>query len=188
MARDILGANGIADEYPVMRHMVNLESVKTYEGTHDIHALIIGENITGIERVLANAGVSKRKTAGACRQILIALARSSAVAVDPEPQHRKHSMTTQVVETSKLKQYQTWPIKSGIRAGAGIRARGGGSRHRLGAHHGTGRPQAGRSGSNRSHAPHHGYRAHARHHRDRRGRARRSAHALYRRAGGASLA
>ncbi|MGH9637548.1 MAG: acyl-CoA dehydrogenase family protein, partial [Candidatus Angelobacter sp.] len=48
MARDILGANGIADDYPVMRHMMNLESVKTYEGTHDIHALIIGENVTGI--------------------------------------------------------------------------------------------------------------------------------------------
>jgi len=48
MARDILGANGIADDYPVMRHMMNLESVKTYEGTHDIHALIIGESVTGI--------------------------------------------------------------------------------------------------------------------------------------------
>ncbi len=47
-ARDILGANGILDEYPVMRHMANLESVKTYEGTHDIHTLIIGEDITGI--------------------------------------------------------------------------------------------------------------------------------------------
>ena len=43
MARDILGANGIADDYPVMRHMMNLESVKTYEGTHDIHTLIIGK-------------------------------------------------------------------------------------------------------------------------------------------------
>jgi glutaryl-CoA dehydrogenase len=49
MARDILGANGIADDYPIMRHMMNLESVKTYEGTHDIHALIIGAEITGIE-------------------------------------------------------------------------------------------------------------------------------------------
>src|SRR5437016_732017 len=48
MARDILGANGIADDYPVMRHMMNLESVKTYEGTHDIHALIIGESVTGV--------------------------------------------------------------------------------------------------------------------------------------------
>ncbi|HLJ87303.1 MAG TPA: acyl-CoA dehydrogenase family protein [Candidatus Angelobacter sp.] len=48
MARDILGGNGIADDYPIMRHMMNLETVKTYEGTHDIHALIIGENITGI--------------------------------------------------------------------------------------------------------------------------------------------
>ena len=49
MARDILGANGIADEYPVFRHMANLESVKTYEGTHDIHTLIIGSSITGID-------------------------------------------------------------------------------------------------------------------------------------------
>ena len=48
MARDILGANGISDEYPVIRHMLNLESVKTYEGTHDIHKLIIGEAVTGI--------------------------------------------------------------------------------------------------------------------------------------------
>jgi glutaryl-CoA dehydrogenase len=48
MARDILGAAGIADDYPIMRHMMNLESVKTYEGTHDIHTLIIGESITGV--------------------------------------------------------------------------------------------------------------------------------------------
>ena len=49
MARDILGANGIADEYPIFRHMANLESVKTYEGTHDIHTLIIGQSVTGID-------------------------------------------------------------------------------------------------------------------------------------------
>ncbi len=48
MAREILGANGILDEYPVMRHSANLESVKTYEGTHEMHTLIIGEDITGI--------------------------------------------------------------------------------------------------------------------------------------------
>jgi glutaryl-CoA dehydrogenase len=48
MAREILGGNGIADDYPIMRHMMNLETVKTYEGTHDIHALILGENITGV--------------------------------------------------------------------------------------------------------------------------------------------
>ncbi|GDX81677.1 acyl-CoA dehydrogenase [Deltaproteobacteria bacterium] len=48
-ARDIHGANGILDEYPVMRHMANLESVKTYEGTHDIHNLILGRWITGIQ-------------------------------------------------------------------------------------------------------------------------------------------
>ena len=48
LARDILGANGIVDDYPIMRHMMNLESVKTYEGTHDIHTLIIGQSVTGI--------------------------------------------------------------------------------------------------------------------------------------------
>jgi len=47
-ARDILGANGVADEYPIFRHMANLESVITYEGTHNIHTLIIGERVTGI--------------------------------------------------------------------------------------------------------------------------------------------
>jgi glutaryl-CoA dehydrogenase len=48
-ARDILGAGGITDEYPVGRHIANLESVYTYEGTHDIHTLIVGASITGIE-------------------------------------------------------------------------------------------------------------------------------------------
>lgn len=47
VAREILGANGILDEYPIMRHMANLESVKTYEGTHEMHTLIVGEDITG---------------------------------------------------------------------------------------------------------------------------------------------
>ncbi len=47
MARDILGANGIIDEYPVIRHMLNLETVNTYEGTEDVHRLIIGKDITG---------------------------------------------------------------------------------------------------------------------------------------------
>lgn len=48
MARDLLGANGILSDYPVFRHMANLESVYTYEGTHDIHTLIVGQSITGI--------------------------------------------------------------------------------------------------------------------------------------------
>ncbi|MFV0478735.1 MAG: acyl-CoA dehydrogenase [Parahaliea sp.] len=47
-ARDMLGGNGISDEYPVMRHMVNLEVVNTYEGTHDVHALILGRSQTNI--------------------------------------------------------------------------------------------------------------------------------------------
>lgn len=49
MARDMHGGNGIADEYHVIRHVMNLESVNTYEGTHDIHALILGRAITGIQ-------------------------------------------------------------------------------------------------------------------------------------------
>src|SRR5713226_2618572 len=49
LSRDILGANGVADDYPIFRHMANLESVKTYEGTHDIHTLIIGQSVTGID-------------------------------------------------------------------------------------------------------------------------------------------
>jgi glutaryl-CoA dehydrogenase len=48
LARDILGANGVTEDYPIMRHSMNLESVKTYEGTHDIHALIIGHHLTGL--------------------------------------------------------------------------------------------------------------------------------------------
>ena len=47
-ARDLLGANGITDEYPVFRHMANLETVKTYEGTHNIHGLSIGARVTGV--------------------------------------------------------------------------------------------------------------------------------------------
>ncbi len=47
IARDLLGANGIVDDYQAMRHMVNLETVRTYEGTHDVHTLILGEAITG---------------------------------------------------------------------------------------------------------------------------------------------
>jgi glutaryl-CoA dehydrogenase len=48
-ARDMHGGNGIADEFHVMRHMVNLETVNTYEGTHDVHALILGRAQTGIQ-------------------------------------------------------------------------------------------------------------------------------------------
>ena len=48
LSRDLMGANGIMDDYPIMRHMCNLESVKTYEGTDHIHALVVGERITGV--------------------------------------------------------------------------------------------------------------------------------------------
>jgi len=47
-ARDLLGGNGIVDEYPIMRHLMNLETVNTYEGTHNIHTLILGQHLTGI--------------------------------------------------------------------------------------------------------------------------------------------
>jgi glutaryl-CoA dehydrogenase len=49
LARDMLGANGISAAFPVMRHLANLETVNTYEGTHDIHALILGRAITGLQ-------------------------------------------------------------------------------------------------------------------------------------------
>jgi len=49
MARDMHGGNGIADEFHGMRHMINLETVNTYEGTHDIHALILGRAQTGLQ-------------------------------------------------------------------------------------------------------------------------------------------
>jgi glutaryl-CoA dehydrogenase len=48
LARDMMGGNGISDEFGVARHLVNLEVVNTYEGTHDVHALILGRAITGI--------------------------------------------------------------------------------------------------------------------------------------------
>jgi glutaryl-CoA dehydrogenase len=48
LSRDLMGANGIMDEYPIMRHLCNLETVKTYEGTDHIHTLVIGERVTGI--------------------------------------------------------------------------------------------------------------------------------------------
>ena len=50
-ARDLLGANGIVDDYASMRHIVNLETVRTYEGTHDIHTLILGEHVTGLRAI-----------------------------------------------------------------------------------------------------------------------------------------
>ena len=59
LARDILGANGIVDDYPVIRHMMNLESVFTYEGTHDIHGLILGEAVTGIPSFNPPAGATQ---------------------------------------------------------------------------------------------------------------------------------
>ena len=53
MARDMHGGNGIADAFHVIRHMMNLETVNTYEGTHDIHALILGRAQTGIQAFAA---------------------------------------------------------------------------------------------------------------------------------------
>ena len=49
MARDMHGGNGISDEYHVIRHVMNLEAVNTYEGTHDVHALILGRAQTGLQ-------------------------------------------------------------------------------------------------------------------------------------------
>jgi len=58
LAREILGANGIVDDFPVIRHLLNLESVYTYEGTHDIHGLVVGEAITGIAAFDPPSGTS----------------------------------------------------------------------------------------------------------------------------------
>ena len=53
VARDMHGGNGVSDEYHVIRHMLNLEAVNTYEGTHDVHALILGRAQTGIQAFTA---------------------------------------------------------------------------------------------------------------------------------------
>ena len=58
-ARSVLGANGITHDYPVMRHMANLETVYTYEGTHEIHTLILGQALTGVAAFQA-PGVAER--------------------------------------------------------------------------------------------------------------------------------
>jgi glutaryl-CoA dehydrogenase len=57
-ARSVLGANGITLEYPVIRHMTNLETVLTYEGTNEIHTLILGQAITGLPAFKASAPVT----------------------------------------------------------------------------------------------------------------------------------
>ena len=49
LAREIHGANGITDDYPIMRHLMNIESVYTYEGTNEMHTLVLGNDITGID-------------------------------------------------------------------------------------------------------------------------------------------
>merc|ERR1712086_194614 len=58
--RDMLGGNGIQDEYHIMRHLVNLETVNTYEGSHDVHALILGKAITGINAFVPGASYDGR--------------------------------------------------------------------------------------------------------------------------------
>jgi glutaryl-CoA dehydrogenase len=65
LAREVLGANGIVDDYPVIRHMLNIESVYTYEGTHDIHCLILGQAITGIPAFNAPAPTAESTEATA---------------------------------------------------------------------------------------------------------------------------
>src|SRR5262249_14677736 len=60
LARDVMGAAGIVDEHPVIRHLLNLETVNTYEGTHDIHTLILGRDITGLDA----SGMPKSRAPG----------------------------------------------------------------------------------------------------------------------------
>jgi glutaryl-CoA dehydrogenase len=54
----MLGGNGISDEYHIIRHMMNLEAVNTYEGTHDVHALILGRAVTGIPAFVPFGGTA----------------------------------------------------------------------------------------------------------------------------------
>ena len=79
-ARDILGANGITAEYPVMRHMCNLESVKTYEGTHNIHTLVLGEAVTGHRGVPLGRGQAMD---GPRRRLLLTIAVAGALLAPP---------------------------------------------------------------------------------------------------------
>ena len=58
------GGNGVSDEYHVIRHVMNLEAVNTYEGTHDVHALILGRAMTGIQAFSATAWEKRLPTAG----------------------------------------------------------------------------------------------------------------------------
>ena len=60
LSRDMHGGNGIHAEYQVMRHLMNLETVNTYEGTHDVHALILGRAQTGIQIFFLNIGIIKK--------------------------------------------------------------------------------------------------------------------------------
>jgi len=59
--RDMLGGNGIQDEYHIMRHLVNLETVNTYEGTHDVHALILGKAITDLNAFVSGESYAKKR-------------------------------------------------------------------------------------------------------------------------------
>jgi glutaryl-CoA dehydrogenase len=61
-SRDMLGGNGISDEYHVIRHVMNLEAVNTYEGTHDVHALILGRSITGIAAFVPGAAGAHKES------------------------------------------------------------------------------------------------------------------------------
>ena len=63
IARDMHGGNGVSDEYHVIRHVMNLEAVNTYEGTHDVHALILGRAMTGIQAFSSEASLPSRPPA-----------------------------------------------------------------------------------------------------------------------------
>ncbi len=90
LAREILGANGIVDDYPVIRHMLNIESVYTYEGTHDIHGLVIGEAVTGIPSynppmVIEHTEKAAKAGAGAGAR---SMRRDQRSRTGPHPRHR----------------------------------------------------------------------------------------------------
>jgi glutaryl-CoA dehydrogenase len=91
LAREVLGANGIVDDYPVIRHMMNIESVYTYEGTHDIHTLILGEAITGVPAFNAPQAAPPKppRQAGAARPSQTSAATAAADATAAAPAGRR---------------------------------------------------------------------------------------------------
>ena len=123
LARDILGANGITEDYPIMRHMMNLESVKTYEGTHDIHALILGQSITGLRRLLSRAGRARTGLLDEGRPIVLIRADSliggRGSGAQPLDCESVVALLRHFRSICLGHRCRTWPCRSASTAGAG---------------------------------------------------------------------